>query len=61
MSTHSSTNKGKRVRIKLKNGDVFVDKFVDTGSGWIEFEERGKVQKKDVKNFAIYKGETDDK
>lgn len=61
MSTHSSTNKGKRVRIKLKNGDVFVDKFLGTGSGWIEFEERGRVQKKEVKNFTIYKGETEAK
>lgn len=61
MSTHSSTNKGKRVRIKLKNGDVFVDKFVTTGSGWIEFEERGRVQKKEIKNFSIHKGETNAK
>lgn len=59
MSTHSSTNKGKRVRIKMKDGTSFVDKFLDTGSGWIEFEERGKVSKKDIKNFTIYKGETD--
>lgn len=58
MSTHSSTNKGKRVRIKLKDGTVFVDKFIATGSGWIEFEERGRVLKKDIKNFSIHKGET---
>ena len=59
MSTHSSTYKGKRVRIKLKNGDSFVDKFVDTKSGVVYFEERGKVLKKDIKNFKIYKGKTD--
>jgi len=59
MSTHSSTKKGKRVRIKMRDGTTFVDKFLDTGSGWIEFEERGKVLKKDIKNFTIYKGETD--
>lgn len=58
MSTHSSTYKGKRVRIKLKNGDTFVDKFVDNKSGVIHFEERGKVLKKNIKNFTIYKGET---
>ena len=58
MSTHSSTYKGKRVRIKLKNGEVFVDKFLDNKSGVIHFEERGKVLKKDIKNFTIYKGET---
>ena len=55
MSTHSSTNKGKRVFIKMKDGTSFVDKFMDTGSGWIEFEERGRVQKKDIKNFSIHR------
>ena len=55
MSTHSGTYKGKRVRIKLKNGDVFIDKFVDSKSGYCFFEERGKVAKKDISNFSIHK------
>ena len=59
MSTHSSTYKGKRVRIKMKDGTSFVDKFMDNKSGVIHFEERGKVLKKDIKNFTIYKGEVD--
>ena len=59
MSTHSSTKKGKRVRITLKNGDVFVDKFVDTGSGWIKFEVKGRIDKKLIKNFTIFKGLVD--
>lgn len=58
MSTHSSTYKGKRVRIKLKNGDVFVDKFVDSKGRYIFFEERGKVAKKDIANFSINKWQT---
>lgn len=61
MSTHSSTYKGKRVRIKLKAGKSFVDKFVDSGSGWVEFEERGRVLKKDIKNFSIHKWQGNDK
>ena len=61
MSTHSSTNKGKRVFIKLKDGTSFVDKFVTTGSGWIEFEERGRVQKKDIKNFSIHRWQNEAK
>lgn len=61
MSTHSSTNRGKRVRIKLNDGTVFVDKFLNTGSGWIEFEERGRIDKKLIKNFTIHKGETNGK
>lgn len=55
MSTHSSTFKGRRVRIRLKNGDVFVDKFVDSKARHIIFEEHGKVLKKDISNFSIYK------
>ena len=60
MSTHSSTYKGRRVRIKMKDGTVFVDKFLDTGSGWIEFEERGRVDKKLIKNFSINKWQDQD-
>jgi len=60
MSTHSSTYKGKRVRIKMKDGTVFVDKFLDTGSSWIEFEERGRVDKKLIKNFSINKWQDQD-
>ncbi len=59
MSTHSSTYKGKRVRIKLKDGNVFVDKFLDSKGRYVIFEERGRVAKKDIKNFTIYKGEVD--
>lgn len=55
MSTHSGTTKGKRVRIKLKDGTVFVDKFVGSKSGYCFFEERGKVAKKDISNFSIHK------
>ncbi len=58
MSTHSSTYKGKRVRIKLKNGDVFVDKFVDSKGRYIFFEEHGKIAKKDIANFSINKWQT---
>ena len=45
----------------MKDGTSFVDKFMNTGSGWIEFEERGRVQKKDIKNFSIHRWQTTDK
>lgn len=57
MSTHSSTYKGKRVRIKMKDGSVFVDKYKDTKGRFIFFEEMGKIAKKDIQNFSINKGE----
>jgi hypothetical protein len=55
MTTHSSTYKGKRVRIKLKDGTVFVDKFLDSKSSYIFFEEKGRIAKKDIVNFSINK------
>jgi len=36
---HSSTNKGKRVKITLRDGDIFVGKFKDKKSGTIILEE----------------------
>lgn len=56
---HTSTYKGKRVRIKKKDGTVFVDKFLDEKSTYILFEENGKQYKKDIVNFSIYRGEAD--
>ena len=55
MSTHSSTYKGKTVRVKLRDGTVFEDKYMDTKARHIFFEERGKVSKKDVQSFSIRK------
>ena len=52
---HTSTHKGKRVRVKLKDGTVFVDKFVDKKSTYVIFEEHKKVLKKSIVSFAIFK------
>lgn len=57
---HTSTHKGKRVRVKLKDGSVFVDKFLDEKSQHIIFEEQGKVSKSDIVNFSINKNKADD-
>ena len=55
MATHTSTYKGKRVRIKLKDGEVFVDKFTDKKGRFVYFEKRGKIPVKDIKSFSINK------
>ena len=52
---HTSTYKGKRVRIQLKDGTVFVDKFMDKKSAYIIFEERGRVEISNIKSFGIFK------
>lgn len=50
----AAVKKGKRVKVTLKNGDMFVDKFVDRKSRYVAFENR-TVLKGDIKSFAIFK------
>jgi hypothetical protein len=52
---HNSTYKGKRVYVQLKDGTAFVDKFLDKKGHYCFFEERGKVRRRDIKVFTIYK------
>ena len=52
---HTAVKKGKRVKVVLKSGEEFVDKFVDRKSRYVTFENR-KVLKGDIKSFAIFKG-----
>lgn len=52
---HTAVKKGKRVKVVLKNGEEFVDKFIDRKSRYVTFETR-RVLKGDIKSFAIFKG-----
>jgi hypothetical protein len=52
---HTSTYKGKRVFVRLKAGGQFVDKFLDTKSKYIIFEKFGKVSKREIASFTIYR------
>ena len=54
MTLHSSTHKGKRVLIILKDGTKHVGKFKDSKSGLIYTEDR-KFRKKDVRSMTICK------
>lgn len=51
---HTAVKKGKRVKVVLKNGETFVDKFIDRKSRYVTFENR-TVLKGDIKSFAIFK------
>jgi len=53
---HTSTYKGKRVYVRLKNGERFVAKFMDRKGKFIIFDTR-MVSSGEVKAFAIYRGE----
>ena len=50
---HHHAPKGKRVVIELKNGEKFVDNFVEARSKYIELRDRGKVMRKDLLSFKI--------
>lgn len=55
MTLHTSTQKGKRVLIILKNGDKIIGKFKDKKSGYVILEEHGKIKTSDMKAMTICK------
>jgi hypothetical protein len=55
MSAHTSTFKGKRVLVKLKDRTKIVDKFIDSTSRYIILDKAGRVEKETVKAMTIYR------
>lgn len=51
---HTSTNKGKRVRIKTADGEIIIGKFMEKRSGRVLLEDR-TVSVADIVSFGIYK------
>lgn len=60
MTLHTSTQKGKRVLIILKNGDKLIGKFKDKKSGFVITEEHGKIRTSDMKAMTICKNTPSD-
>lgn len=54
---HTSTWKGKRVRVVLKGGEVLVGKFVSKQSKYIVIDcgEMTKIRKNELVSFAHYR------
>ncbi len=53
---HTACYRGKRVRVKLKSGEVFVDKFHDRTKSFVVFQSGREVKKGDIVSFSFYKG-----
>lgn len=53
-SPHTSTIRGKRVRVKLRSGEVFIDRFLERTKSYVFFEKRGKITKGDIISFSNY-------
>lgn len=51
---HTSTHRGKRVYVRLKNGERFVDKFMGRNGKFVVFASRTEVSG-DIKAFSIYR------
>lgn len=54
---HSSCRKGKRVKIKLRNGKSFISKFIENKGNRVYFE-CGDWAVSELKSFTIYKNPT---
>lgn len=54
MGLHTGTWPGKIVRVRLSNGEVFYDRFVDRVGGrkFVQFERRGKIPRSGIRSFT---------
>lgn len=52
---HTSCPKGKRVRIKFKDGRVLITKFIQRDEQNKIITQDGIFRKRDIKSFSIYK------
>lgn len=52
---HTACYRGKRVRVKLRDGEVFVDKFHDRTDKFVIFQSGRKVSKGDIVSFSFFK------
>lgn len=51
---HTSTYKGKRVYVRLKNGERFVSKFMGRNGERVIFDDRTELSG-NIKAFSIYR------
>ncbi len=52
---HNQVYRGKRVLVIMKNGNQFVDHYVDTHNKKIEFKELGRVEKINIRSMTIFR------
>jgi hypothetical protein len=53
---HTEIQRGKKVRVELKDGTVFIDHFENRTRGKVcEFRVRGRIRAGDIKAFSPYR------
>jgi len=50
---HTATFRGKRVYVRLRSGERFVDKFLDRTDRAVQFEQKGWINKGEIKAFSL--------
>ena len=56
-ATHGTFPRGKRVVLRMRDGRIVIDKFVETRSRYLVFEELGKVLRENIDSATIYRGD----
>ena len=56
-ATHGTFYRGKRVLLRMRDGRIAIDKFVEARSRYLVFEELGKVLREDIDSATIYRGD----
>lgn len=52
---HLSVRQGKRVKVLLRDGSEFIDKFIESKSKYVIFQNR-QVNNNKIRSMIIYKG-----
>jgi hypothetical protein len=55
MTLHTHFTRGKRVFVKLRDGQTFIDKCVERRRAHVTLQDRGDVYIKDIKSMTIAK------
>ena len=58
-SGHTRFRRGKRLRVKLVDGEVFEDWYVGDANGYVVLRRRGRVAASEVSSMSILKGRID--
>lgn len=53
--THTGCWQGKRVRVVLSDGRILIEKFLSQASKHIVLDKTGKIEKKLLLSFSIYR------
>lgn len=52
---HTTAHPGKSIRVKLTDGRVFIDKFVDSTDRYVWFKVEGKIPVSRIDSFGLAK------